>query len=962
MPNAANGPIIPERTSARTSLSTPKYGKRRSLPANPQHDPPRKSRNTVLIKPASPEVITSLIETLSAISSPVEHRFEKLPNVSASQSTPASPSALHTHSPRSARSVRASPSPLANRFGMDDESIAESIPRSHKSHLHPGHANSPHGGNPSHKRERSDGSPVQTRREAAYENLLDESYSIGNISIEPGVPSGSALRQPKQRKSLKSLRSARSFRSLVGKGSRDSLRKSEIRIHPISKKDAEPKHARVFITNSPSSSPSPSPSPSQNDITIRKRDTQADAFDLLHTVDGTFSAQPPPTPKRLYPDSEDITSAGPSQSKRSSYSFPYQDQIPARRSSKRHSCTLGIQKQRPKLPIAEHSAAQESEADAGDEQFHTPPSTPPPAIAEYDESTTTRRIEELKEQKAKRDQLFAEGASDIVSLPGRTSRSPSPSPFPQKQTTGKKATEREPPGDPPNGVLSTLTLPEEHEETAPIPTVPQRIQRNNDQRAISGGTTAAVTKHSPTASRDDASGVSVQVPQRTSSKLLKRLSQSSASPISTEKSRRRFSNPLGHPAPYRNPSYQPDSGDSIVDAVEDYLSSPKLSQKISHPETGRIISFSEVGDPDGSVVFCCVGMGLTRYITTFYEELAATLKLRLITPDRPGVGDSEPHADGKDTPLDWPDDIRTICEHQGITKFSIMAHSAGAIYALATALRMPQHIRCRVHLLAPWIPPSQMSVMGTQQDPLPTTAMPYSQRFLRSLPTAFLRAANSSFLSVTSNSITTSLPRSPRHSKRSMSRSNTLMPTDMLPINYTVDSPSPKPPQNHQTHDNKENWAPLSARSLSNTTTTIISDSNPECQPQPKPKSENPLSKEARRTSYESRLASSIWDLATTNANPSVDLLVCLERKQPIGFRYMDVTRAVVIHHGSKDNRVPIDNVKWLGKMMRRCEVRVLEGQGHGLMANASVMGGVLVEVASEWGDWNRVVAGGKRG
>jgi hypothetical protein len=86
-----------------------------------------------------------------------------------------------------------------------------------------------------------------------------------------------------------------------------------------------------------------------------------------------------------------------------------------------------------------------------------------------------------------------------------------------------------------------------------------------------------------------------------------------------------------------------------------------------------------------------------------------------------------------------------------------------------------------------------------------------------------------------------------------------------------------------------------------------------------------------------------------------VDLLVCLERRHTIGFRYVDITRAVVIHHGSKDTRVPVENVRWLGKTMRRCEVRVLEGEGHGLMASAAVMGGVLMEIAREWEDWTKV-------
>jgi hypothetical protein len=97
---------------------------------------------------------------------------------------------------------------------------------------------------------------------------------------------------------------------------------------------------------------------------------------------------------------------------------------------------------------------------------------------------------------------------------------------------------------------------------------------------------------------------------------------------------------------------RPSSRDSIDQKVDSFLYSQRLSQKIRHPETGRIISFSEVGDPKGNVVFCCVGMGLTRFVTAFYDELAATLKLRLVTPDRPGVGDSQTDANG--TPLSWP--------------------------------------------------------------------------------------------------------------------------------------------------------------------------------------------------------------------------------------------------------------------------------------------------------------------
>ncbi|KAJ2980137.1 hypothetical protein NUW58_g7026 [Xylaria curta] len=323
-------------------------------------------------------------------------------------------------------------------------------------------------------------------------------------------------------------------------------------------------------------------------------------------------------------------------------------------------------------------------------------------------------------------------------------------------------------------------------------------------------------------------------------------------------------------------------------------------------------------------------MGLTRYITAFYDELALALKLRLITPDRPGVGDSEAYG-GTTTPLSWPDDVYAICQALKVTKFSILAHSAGAIYALATALRMPQHIRGRIHLLAPWIPPSQMNVFGTTQALPPTNAIPTSQKILRALPTPFLKVANSSFMTTTSSSITSSLPKnSPRRGKRKSSANEENIPheAEINTLSPEHDAPSDRPRVSSH-HANPEDSA-----------AAVASDA---------------LADKERQTSYDMRLTHAIWDLATTGANPAVDLLVCLERRHTIGFRYVDITRPVVIHHGSKDTRVPVDNVRWLGKAMRRCEVRVLEGQTHGLMANASVMGGVLVEISKEWEDWTRL-------
>ncbi|CAI7644652.1 unnamed protein product [Penicillium bialowiezense] len=417
----------------------------------------------------------------------------------------------------------------------------------------------------------------------------------------------------------------------------------------------------------------------------------------------------------------------------------------------------------------------------------------------------------------------------------------------------------------------------------------------------------------------------------------------SLEPIAPHQHRRTPSGHLSHVSHTSGrPSFnteRPSSADSIDLAVDDYMFSPKLTQKVTHPTSGRTIAFSEVGDPKGHVVLCCVGMGLTRYLMAFYDELARTLNLRLVTLDRPGVGESGPYqVDEPNTPLSWPDDVAIVCNHLRVTKFSILAHSAGAIYALATALRIPQHIRGRIHLLAPWIPPSQLSTLGSQKDPAPTNAVPYTQKILRALPTSLLKVANSSFMTATSASLTASLPKSSRRKRKNAKEAHNPIVPPIPPI----------PTHLHQEETVTEIKSPMiSAHRKSDTTLASRAKSTED--------------EVERKRDYDTRLTYKIWELATTNANPSVDLLICLERRQTIGFRYVDITRAVVIHHGRKDPRVPVENVQWLGKTMRRCEVRILEGEGHGLMASAGVMGNVLTEIAKEWEDWTTLVQGKRR-
>ncbi|KAL2165586.1 hypothetical protein VTG60DRAFT_4279 [Thermothelomyces hinnuleus] len=282
-----------------------------------------------------------------------------------------------------------------------------------------------------------------------------------------------------------------------------------------------------------------------------------------------------------------------------------------------------------------------------------------------------------------------------------------------------------------------------------------------------------------------------------------------------------------------------------------------------------------------------------------------------------------------------------------------------------------------------------MNVVGaSDKTPLPpTNAIPTSQRILRALPTPILKAANSSFMTATSSSITSSLPKQKRVKRDKRSNGT-----------GTKDNKDQPKGMFHAALENKENLNPDNLNSKYSTIPAAADeDANggaPEgsnaaaSAPQThgighrhfrpsvsqqgsnysRRESEDPiLSASAqiedreRQELYDNRLTHAIWQLATTGANPAVDLLVCLERRHTIGFRYVDITRPVVIHHGSRDTRVPVENVRWLGKTMRRCEVRVLEGEGHGLMASAQVMGSVLMEISREWEEWSRVTGATKR-
>lgn len=1028
-------PPVPTLPTDVASTSPTRSRRRRSLPSETDSRPKRRSPNHVRTQPASPEVISSLIDSLSAISLPAHNHFENFPSVNgASVSTPATPNVYQTN-------FAGDPLATNGGFGVDYGAYRQSL--RDNDYLYPDDAAEPPvirtAKPPSGLSPLTAPKAAKKEKDSSMKNYLRASCesttslhsirsirsvsSIGNISIEAGVPRHSSA----SRTSTDSKRSAKGHRSLIYMSSRERLKG----------KDIDRKRATMPVTVNANG---------------------ASGAEHLSTPKSNLQ---PPSPKHFLteePIDEEPVVAGPSHSGdhygrgtsplRNGMNPPTGDEqdsptmtngrglIPERNSSLRHHESPSRKSKRGHgRRGSRHDASKTKTVPEEEESLGARSDEKILKELEAEENEVARRIRELKKRKQLRDKIAGKmpvvDAGDSQSV---SHISPIASPRPSPTSTVSSQSKNRPQDPtakahkilgisafptPPQRRTSRIPdlsgshekleelgqedsqIPNNAEDTTPLPINYQlALESLSLERTISSPSSKASSKsannETPTRSKPLAVGGRSAIGRRSTNSMIMGASTTakdqpgSTLPSSTPSSRgpseetspisprhqslhispspssatahrqqpkkKRWSHPdlplkaeqrhnlevdAVKPPPQPVIEERPSSTNSLDLSVEAFLDSPRLSQKVRHPQTGRIISFSEVGDPRGFAIFCCVGMGLTRYVMAFYDELALTLKLRLITPDRPGIGESQPDTNG--TPLSWPDDVLTICQALKITKFSLLAHSAGAVYALATALRIPQHIRGRVHLLAPWIPPSQMAPIGVHQDSPPGGQLPKSQRFLRVLPPSLLKVANSTFLSATSASITRSVPKTQKTKRKNV---NTQSP-------QIVNRPPIKDTRRESIMLMDQILPNGSALSLA-----AVNPSDPNYEAAKNVKAALTIAERERQHAFDERLTFAIWDRATSNANPATDLIVCLETRQTIGFRYEDITRGVVIHHGSKDSRVPVDNVRWLGKLMRRCEVRILDGEQHGLMASAVVMGNVLTEMAKEWEDWTAVVQG----
>src|SRR5581483_2959467 len=106
---------------------------------------------------------------------------------------------------------------------------------------------------------------------------------------------------------------------------------------------------------------------------------------------------------------------------------------------------------------------------------------------------------------------------------------------------------------------------------------------------------------------------------------------------------------------------------------------------------GRALAYCEYGAPDGSPVFIFHGLPGSRIDPRVVADEMRDAGVRLIAPDRPGIGRSDP-VEGRRTYAGWAHDVADLADALGVERFAVVGYSCGGPYALAAAAELPKRV------------------------------------------------------------------------------------------------------------------------------------------------------------------------------------------------------------------------------------------------------------------------------
>jgi len=132
---------------------------------------------------------------------------------------------------------------------------------------------------------------------------------------------------------------------------------------------------------------------------------------------------------------------------------------------------------------------------------------------------------------------------------------------------------------------------------------------------------------------------------------------------------------------------------------------------------GRTLAYAEHGNPAGQPIIYCHGVPSSRVEGDLIVNAAtaAAFGLRIIVPDRPGIGRSDYQP--RRRIIDWPADVVNLTKALGLEKVVILGSSGGAAYAAACGALIPDRVRA-VGLVGGMAPLDAPGVVASMNPPL----------------------------------------------------------------------------------------------------------------------------------------------------------------------------------------------------------------------------------------------------
>jgi pimeloyl-ACP methyl ester carboxylesterase len=106
---------------------------------------------------------------------------------------------------------------------------------------------------------------------------------------------------------------------------------------------------------------------------------------------------------------------------------------------------------------------------------------------------------------------------------------------------------------------------------------------------------------------------------------------------------------------------------------------------------GSVIAFEVVGEPGATPLLFCHGLADSRLSARLFTQAARELRLRVVAPDRPGVGGTDPRRLRR--LVDWVEDAELVLDALRTDSAALLGISAGGPFAAACAAGIPGRVR-----------------------------------------------------------------------------------------------------------------------------------------------------------------------------------------------------------------------------------------------------------------------------